>query len=107
MAFLKTIMQFIYVKHHKLLIQTAKLQQKHCQEPSRVHFPHTLSVLAYLNKMCALIKYAAYTHAGQTAIIGFSAFQTAKCKAVQQADLHLCCQAARANPLAKYHLHLK
>lgn len=37
------ILQFLYVKHHKLLIQTARLQ-KHYQEPSRVHFLHKLSV---------------------------------------------------------------
>lgn len=37
------ILQFLYIKHHRLLIQTAKLQ-KYDQEPARVHFLHTLSV---------------------------------------------------------------
>jgi len=108
MTFLKTVLQCVYVKRHKLLIQTAELQQKHCQEPSRVHCPHTLSVLAYLHQTtCTLITYAACTRAGRTAASGFSAFQTANCKAGQQADWHLCCQGAKANPPAEHHLHLK
>lgn len=65
MTFLKTILQFVYIKHRKLLIQTAGLQQKHCQEPSRVHFPHTLSVSAYLNKMFSANTQLTHTQARQ------------------------------------------
>lgn len=103
MTFLKTILQFVYVKGHKLMIQTAKLQQKHCQEPSRVRSPHTLSVLADLKKSCTLTKHTAYTRAGQTAVTDFRDCQTAKHTAVQQADVHLCCRAAKSSPLAGYH----